>query len=700
MKGFKVAAAESGWSEKADLKAADRALRKYLKDCMLDLATISESAFSDDTLLLPATAAHLVLDALGKLSASETKIFAPPGDSPASSNVARSYALAVAKSAFAAALQDREYFADIQRELVLRLARESGVTVRSVARIETGIDQLNDKLDKMVAELAGDREHAGAILKRIAISFGQLKPTASLHEIESFLREQAEKMYALQDRLRRLDSSDPTVAALRAEAADALDSADFGEADKLLSRAEKIDLDSVCELGGHAVARRLSAAETRAERGRTACLDPFAYHEAAEHYAVAANLADPASPEMAWRYAMDRAILLTEHGTEFGDIAAIIEAIDVYRKHCLTRASQKSFPIQWAETQIKLGEALGAFGDRRQETQPLEEAIRHLKSAFKIYTRKSFPHDWARVKKHIGGIYRMLGEGESDYGKLKQARRAYEAALSECDSSSDPLEWAAIKTNLATVFLRMGERDDGSLERAESGYRAALEIRTRECAPIPWATTQNNLAYTLLLLGEREGDSARLIESIERCRAALSVRTRDRLPLDWAQTTNNLGSALTQLGDLSNDSASIEEGAQAYRSALVEQKRRIVPLDWAMTQNNLGVALQRLGRRENGTSTLERAVEAFDFALEERVRSRVPYYWAHTQENLAETYLLLADRCPEPLTMLKKARSCARGALDVYRDGGATHDISTIERLLYDIDQRKFAHARPATSGE
>ncbi len=84
-----------------------------------------------------------------------------------------------------------------------------------------------------------------------------------------------------------------------------------------------------------------------------------------------------------------------------------------------------------------------------------------------------------------------------------------------------------------------------------------------------------------------------------------------------------------------------------------------------------------LGARETGTARLDQAVAAYRDALEERTRNRVPLDWAVTQVNLAAR--ARRNRSPDRWRFLDEALAAIDGALEVFRNSGATAYIEMAE---------------------
>jgi tetratricopeptide (TPR) repeat protein len=383
-----------------------------------------------------------------------------------------------------------------------------------------------------------------------------------------------------------------------------------------------------------------------AERGRVSELQ-LRYREAAGFYAKAAE-AVAFDDKAAWGYRLRQADVLYQQGDEFGDNAALGDAIAAY-DDVLRLAPRDGVPLDWAMTQNNLGNALQTLGERESGTARLEQAVAAYRAALEERTRERVPLDWAMTQNNFGNALKVLGEREGGMARLQEAVRA---------------------------------------------YRAALEEFTRERVPLDWAATQNNLGNALQRLGARESGTARLEEAVAAYSAALEERTREREPLGWAMTQNNLGGALQTLGEREGGTARLEEAVAAYSAALEEYTRERVPLVWAATQNNLGNALKRLGERESGTARLEDAVHSYRAALEERTRERVPLDWAGTNYNLANTLALLAQRTHDPARMAE-ALGDMRGAAEVYREANEGYWRPIAERRAAEIEAELAAMRAP-----
>jgi tetratricopeptide (TPR) repeat protein len=560
-------------------------------------------------------------------------------------------------------------------------ALAGGVAAQLPAIIEAatrGLRELNDAQRETIRtlerQLGANEAQLGAFFQ--IIGEAQVPPElqpARLIEIAAQYRQ-------LQAQVTAGPGDAPEVVRLKEAARAALDAGRLGEADDLLAQVEAVQ-NAVLDR------QQMERAWTAAQRGGIA-LTRLRYREAAEHFAAAARRLPPGQDEQVLAYLDQEVDALYRQGEEFGDNAALVDAISRYRA-LLDRRPREHVPLDWATTQNNLGVALFGLGERESGTARLEEAVAAYREALKEHTRERVPLDWAMTQNNLGTALRALGERERGTAHLEAAVSAYRAALQERTRERVPLDWGVTQNNLGNALLRLGERESGteSLEEAVAAYRAALEECTRERVPFLWAATQNNLGNALTRLGERESGTAHLEQAVAALREALKERTRERYPLDWAMTQTNLGSALVRLGERDNGTAHLEAAGAAFRAALKEFSRERAPLQWATTQNNLGTCLMMLGQRESGTAHLEAAVAALRAALEEKTRERVPLDWAMTQDNLGNALWMLGERTGNA-SKLKDARDAIAAAFEVFMRAGQEHRRAYFEARLGGIGRK------------
>jgi len=375
-------------------------------------------------------------------------------------------------------------------------------------KLDTIIEQNNRQLELLEQEKGIPHAALIAHLQRLGAD-----PAIKQADVPAFLERFAAGYVETREQLTRPSNADPSLSAAREEAMALLDAGDLAGARQVFRRA----LDQRRELRRH---QDIEEASLLADAARVERLD-LRYRDAATLLAEAADLTS-FDPETSWRHRLAQARALYDLGREFGDNAALAEAIATYET-ALDLAPRATRRDDWATTQNNLGNALATLGERQSGTATLERAV-----------------------------------------------EAFEAALEEFTRERVPLDWATTQNNLGNALQNLGARQSGTatLERAVEAYAAALEERTRERVPLDWAQTQNNLGIALATLGARQSGTATLERAIEAYEAALEERTRERVPLDWAQTQNNLGAALHTLGARQSGTATLERAVEAYAAAL------------------------------------------------------------------------------------------------------------------------------------
>ena len=92
-------------------------------------------------------------------------------------------------------------------------------------------------------------------------------------------------------------------------------------------------------------------------------------------------------------------------------------------------------PLDWAETQNNLGDALEALGEQETGTRYLEEAISAYRAALEEYTRERVPLDWAETQISLGNALKVLGERETGTAQLEEAVAAFDACLTVTETA-------------------------------------------------------------------------------------------------------------------------------------------------------------------------------------------------------------------------------------------------------------------------
>jgi tetratricopeptide (TPR) repeat protein len=244
----------------------------------------------------------------------------------------------------------------------------------------------------------------------------------------------ADELMKLRAEVEQFQHGPPALAAIAQEAQSLIDKGDLDGARHALVRGRE--------------AARAQRTDASRDEAKFLALDArvddlqLAYRSAAAKYAEAAGLVAPFDAKQEWDFLSNQAGELRKQGDEFGDNAALVEAIDLYRRD-LTLAPRSARPLQWAASQVNLGNALRNLGERE---------------ALQEYTRERVPLQWAKTQMNLGNALTMLGARERGTAKLEEAIAAFREALQENTRERVPLEWAKTTGNQGIALMVIAER--------------------------------------------------------------------------------------------------------------------------------------------------------------------------------------------------------------------------------------------------
>ncbi len=421
-----------------------------------------------------------------------------------------------------------------------------------IARLETALD-LNQRQIRAALEILGEAhvapEHLGPKLVEIAEQFKSLQAAAAAQSGDT-----------------------PQIAAQKTEAKEAIEAGDLAKADVLLAQIQEAKRRARDQLKQMLDRSDIEDAETSAQRGDIA-LARLRYAEAAQHFAEAARTLPPGNDHARWNYLIRQAGALYRQGYEFGNSAALSEAINVFRRS-LALAPRSERPLEWAGTQNNLGLALTRLGEREGEPAHLTEGVSTFREALQVYTREREPLDWARTQMNLGLPLRLLGELKGRPALLEEAAAACREALKENTRERVPIDWAMTQMSLGGALLRHGELASRTdlLNQAIDAFHEALRELTPERVLLEWAGTQMNLGTALKMLGERESGTVRLKEAVAAYHKALQELSCKHEP-HWGMAQSNLAEVYLAFFDKTYEPRYLDDALRAVGSALDEFRK-------------------------------------------------------------------------------------------------------------------------------
>jgi len=108
--------------------------------------------------------------------------------------------------------------------------------------------------------------------------------------------------------------------------------------------------------------------------------------------------------------------------------ARLEEAVTACRL-ALQELTRGRVPLDWAQTQTLLGNALASLGGRHGNTEQLEEAVADYRPALQEQTRERVPLDWAESQMNLGNALSTIGQREVKAERLEEALAAWDIWL-------------------------------------------------------------------------------------------------------------------------------------------------------------------------------------------------------------------------------------------------------------------------------
>lgn len=230
------------------------------------------------------------------------------------------------------------------------------------------------------------------------------------------------------------------------------------------------------------------------------------------------------------------------------------------------------------------------------------------------------------------------------------------------------------------------EVDAAWYDQAGEAYNAAINRLARGEHGIEESQIRKHWGAALQAAGDRRQEIASFERAVEEYRISVDCLVKASYPQEWGAAQNRLGQALYKLDLLTGQPALLKEAMVAFQAALQVFTRGESPMRWADVMNNLAQALQVYGDQVKSPEVLERAVEACRAALEFRARDRMPLAWAGCQNTLG-TALFLLDKHRQSTEHLDEAAAAYTGALDVYRQVGASRQAAVAAKNLAHVQR-------------
>jgi tetratricopeptide (TPR) repeat protein len=304
-----------------------------------------------------------------------------------------------------------------------------------------------------------------------------------------------------------------------------------------------------------------------------------------------------------------------------GDSALMLMAVSTYRE-ALAEIKRESAPLEWAQVQLDMGNALLALGLGHEGPLFLEQAADAYEQALEVRTRDRVPLDWAMAKNNLGVALKALAKREKSKNKLEAAIGAFRDAASEMTLARTPLDGAMARGNLGSALLYLWEQKE-VLDPfdADAAVKALMDQQAASTTPI---TIKDHQA-ALEAIMKREYDTEHLEAAITALRASADGYSPTEWPAERAEVLGLLGYALVKLDPYKSEKRALEEAISVHTEQSEIVSRENWPYQWGSAKADLAYALYVLGRRTRDSVVLRASVSAFEESLtvDRGPRSRV-----------------------------------------------------------------------------
>lgn len=250
--------------------------------------------------------------------------------------------------------------------------------------------------------------------------------------------------------------------------------------------------------------------------------------------------------------------------------------------------------------------------------------------------RRQEPLAWAEMQNRLGNILGAIGQKQHDAEITRKAVECFRLALQEYSQEASPLEWAATQVNLATALQSLGrlESDAKVLNNAVDAYTAAMLVYTKKESS-EWKLVMLQLgmtlhSYGLLLKGNRTFQKA-----VVAYKNAISELDADNYPIELAAAHNNCGAVLHNLAESEENAERFEEAAKSYDTAwqVCMEQQRPVHLS-VLCRVNKVTARSKLAEMTNDARLAEDTADEFELIIECFPHALQPLCLKHCQAQM------------------------------------------------------------------
>lgn len=321
-------------------------------------------------------------------------------------------------------------------------------------------------------------------------------------------------------------------------------------------------------------------------------------NSAARHLAGAAARVATSDRLQRCQLLLMQAALLVEEGSRSGREQPLIAATQIYAE-AGGALSEEANPIEWAATNVALGNLLLLLGNREHRPERFLAAALHFKPAVDVYSRLQSISEWARAQYGLARALKGTGEFQGDVLTLEDAAFRFRAALGVMTRDRAPDEWADAQLGLGETLVRIAEEtgDGQPLREAVLALKSALAYADAVTSKLDVTTGKGALGRAYVAMAAHEQDETLLQDAIALLEIVLSTSSRALSAAEAAGFEQVRGTALWALGERRSSVRLLEDAARAKLNALdhfVEAKNVIAASRLREDLEDLAEAIDQL----------------------------------------------------------------------------------------------------------
>ena len=322
-----------------------------------------------------------------------------------------------------------------------------------------------------------------------------------------------------------------------------------------------------------------------------------------DSYNRAAKQSDLFDKTISIRLRLRAANVLADQADNQMDLKKGLTAIALYQD-ILKEVDQTASPTIWADTQLRMGEAMWHTANPQEDRGLRTSAVAAARAALTVFKQASDFRRWSRAE-------RLLSRSLKNIDQQDQSLTILDALMSVTPPDKYPLDYATGEDNLAELYDEEGywwtEYDTEKLQKAIDGYQRSREAFSHFDQWNAWFELQRK-ARDEVALALRTHDRAAMLAGLADGRAAIAQQTEKDSA--WGREGVMLGISLSEVAVELNDPALAKEAAKTLAAAETVITEKTEVFTWAQARVAEGDALRLVGTQQPQNAKLLKAAIA------------------------------------------------------------------------------------------